>query len=134
MNPHIRDEWVRRLLSGNYRQGRAYLNWTDSTGNTYFCCLGVLCEAAADQGIVTRVPYSNVSGVIGYQSRGHGSDQSSTVLPQAVKRWAGLLSVNPLVKAHLQPGPDNGAFDLAHLNDQYSLPFGRLATLIERQL
>jgi hypothetical protein len=45
----IKDEWVRRLRSGNYPQGRRELN-----GRSGYCCLGVLCEVAADQGAAER--------------------------------------------------------------------------------
>lgn len=133
MNPHIRDEWVRRLLSGNFKQGRAYLNRVEDSGLQVFCCLGVLTEFAAEQGIVKRAPYPT-AGVTGYVSVDNPQDSSACTLPHAVRKWAGLLSVNPELKAQYMPGTDAEKFSLTLLNDRYEVPFGRLAVLIERQL
>jgi hypothetical protein len=42
-------EWVRRLRSGDYRQGGGALhNAEDDT----FCCLGVLCEIAVEEKVI----------------------------------------------------------------------------------
>lgn len=132
MNPHVRDEWVRRLQSGKYRQGTGYLHrLTEDAGIPLYCCLGVLCEMAAEEGIVNRVDYG-VSGVVGYVARDQQLDVSATAPPTAVRRWAGL--VNDIIAAQIMPGVDAEKFSLATLNDRYKLPFGRISTLIERHL
>ena len=42
MNPQSKKAWVKRLRSGEYKQGRVYLGARYSGGNTTYCCLGVL--------------------------------------------------------------------------------------------
>lgn len=133
MNPHIRDEWVRRLMSGKFPQGRAYLNRVEDSGLQVFCCLGVLTELGAEQGIVKRSPYPT-AGVTGYVAVDNPADSSACTLPHAVRKWAGLLSINPEIKAQHEPGELSEKFSLTLLNDRYQIPFGRLAVLIERQL
>jgi hypothetical protein len=134
VNPHVRDEWVSRLLSGKYRQGRAYLHrLAEDSGIPLFCCLGVLCEMAAEASIVNRVDYG-VTGVFGYVAPNNPLDISATTLPTAVRRWAGLTSGSPFVPAAVIPGEDAPSYSLTALNDRYNFPFGRIATLIERHL
>ena len=45
MKRAIRDEWVRRLRSGEYKQGRGGLR----SQSDEFCCLGVLCDMGEKQ-------------------------------------------------------------------------------------
>lgn len=40
MNPEIKAKWLAALRSGEYKQGRGYLQ----NGKGEFCCLGVLCD------------------------------------------------------------------------------------------
>lgn len=73
MDAKLKEEWVKALRSGEYRQGRTYF---DRYGK--FCCLGVLCKVAdqpteigttdnwafvedqiKDSGKVTRLIYLN---------------------------------------------------------------------------
>lgn len=45
MNPEIKAQWLAALRSGNYIQGKYYLQSFDVTGEQHtFCCLGVLCD------------------------------------------------------------------------------------------
>lgn len=46
----IRAEWIRRLRSGEYQQGRGYLKREEAIGKTLYCCLGVLCEIFVENG------------------------------------------------------------------------------------
>ncbi len=43
MNADIKTEWLKRLRSGDYQQGRSYLRKYDGAAQR-FCCLGVLCD------------------------------------------------------------------------------------------
>lgn len=50
-------EWVSRLRSGKYQQGKGCLR----NENNKFCCLGVLSELAVEDGILERESYSYFS-------------------------------------------------------------------------
>lgn len=42
LTPALKRDWLKRLLSGRYKQGRGQLRDNDR----HYCCLGVLCVAA----------------------------------------------------------------------------------------
>jgi hypothetical protein len=120
MDPAVRDEWVRRLRSGDYPQGGGQLR--SSSGR--FCCLGVLCEVAADHGVVVydhdEGGYVGVGWLPGAPYVGH--------LPPPVQRWAGLVGStsrpnNPVVRDT----------SLSNWNDR-GTSFADIATMIEEEL
>src|SRR6266496_5922598 len=47
-------EWVRRLRSGEYKQGQSYLVTLRKNKKSTYCCLGVLTEMAYEKGIVAK--------------------------------------------------------------------------------
>lgn len=75
-------EWVRRLRSGRYLQGVRALRRPGQVGDTY-CCLGVLCEIAVEQGVVEKPEYNHTFGFYVY-------DDSGELLPTLVAEWAGI--------------------------------------------
>lgn len=87
MNPEIKALWVQALRSGAYEQGEGYLHQTitdDATGDTVdtFCCLGVLCDLALDNGVNMDVT-STGNGLTVYDDR-------TSFLPYVVQEWAGV--------------------------------------------
>lgn len=114
MNPKIKAKWVKRLRSGEYRQGRRALR-TTVAGEDHFCCLGVLCEIAVDEGVIPAPEIAE--GARWY-------DGSSVYPPPSVVQWADLPDVNPAV----------GASRLADLNDTYGCTFDEIADMIEEDL
>jgi len=118
MDPQIRARWVAALRSGEYEQGREVLR----SGDT-FCCLGVLCELAIQDGALAP-PSRGENGNWLYG----GTDD---YLPDAVQNWAGLTARNPYVTVKGAREP------LAILNDQGGLDddgpwtFAQIADLIE---
>lgn len=112
MKKEIAELWIKELKSGNWEQTKETLK--DKNG---YCCLGVLCEIAAKQGICGRrneLDYYTFDGV-------------EDVLPKSVLEWAGMKS-------------DNGSFDegdehsLIHLNDKERYDFFQIAEVIESNL
>jgi hypothetical protein len=85
-----------------------------------YCCLGVLCDIAADQG------QGHWEG-----SYFHSADMtnSNDVLPNAIRMWADLPDSNPDIEG---PWGTNGAITLAQLNDD-GLSFQEIANIIERE-
>ena len=90
VNKEIKDEWVKALRSGEYKQARKSLR----KGNKY-CCLGVLCDLSkkgkwtSDSKtprdscgrLVKEYKYVPELGTVGYG-----------FLPQDIRAWAGMRS------------------------------------------
>lgn len=107
MKREIKFRWVEALRSGKYRQGRNYLH--DREGN--FCCLGVLCDLAVQEGVISK-PYLNVhpgnvqspkiwhsAAEIGHFVFYYGEEgkSHSGVLPTLIMAWAGLDEDDPRI-------------------------------------
>ena len=57
MNPEIKERWVKALKSGDYKQGAEVLARRDPVeGETFYCCLGVLCDIAAGEDVAVVEP------------------------------------------------------------------------------
>lgn len=113
MNPEIKSKWVTALRSGEYKQGRGMLHDTEVDA---YCCLGVLCDLAAESGVPVK---REVSGYRRFEL----FDGLDAVLPPSVKHWAGLDRHSPRV----------GHISLAARNDGGST-FSEIADLIEEHL
>jgi hypothetical protein len=105
--------WIKALLSGEYKQGRHAL-----LEDGRYCCLGVLCELAKQDGVrVSKKP-------------GRGSDTRVAFggrygyLPAAVVQWSGLPNGTGSIGADLS---------LADCNDT-GQSFKRIADIIEKHL
>lgn len=120
MKQEIKDEWLRRLRSGEIRQGQCLLH--RRTGQQ--CCLGVLTEMAHEAGVVHRAASPVDPRAYMYADDGiahHGS------LPEGVRVWAGLP--NNFNGLGYRP---NNSEALALLNDS-GTSFAEIADIIERE-
>jgi hypothetical protein len=153
----IKIRWTGRLRSGMVPQGQKVLRAGDRR-----CCLGVLCDMAAEAGIIEARPageyapdydgYDNYDGgtwVPDPDGRwDYGQDPDEETLPLAVQEWAGLDDRNPLVRvpdeilprltvdARLLIGREGnppGTISLAQLNDA-GIPFPVIADIIDAAL
>lgn len=131
MNTSIALRWVNALRSGQFKQGRSRLTTPTVDGRERYCCLGVLCEIAVQDGVVER---TDVHGEVYYGNLG---DRSSTALPSAVLRWAemGDRYTDPYRTQEKYPctdaTPDYKA-TLVDLNDDRRYTFAQIADVIER--
>jgi hypothetical protein len=120
VNRAVRNEWVRRLRSGDYAQGTGQLYRAPS--NEY-CCLGVLCEVAVEVGLIDK----SVDGY-GFRNPGEHPFWFNGVLPSAVIKWAELPDANPSIRE----------VPLSNYNDGRDLvprhSFTEIARLIEENL
>jgi hypothetical protein len=113
MKAEIKEKWVAALRSGDYRQTQGALARRGSLGGPLsHCCLGVLCEIAAENGVVSR----HDDG----RRIQFGVGGGTAYLPLPVVEWADLSDTNPKV----------GGEYLAVLNDE-GVPFSVIANLIE---
>lgn len=128
MREDIKVRWVEALRSGQYEQTEGLL-----ANDNGFCCLGVLCEIAVQDGVVAKQVKDQYEGdpnddhVVTY---GVGSDfhyEMDAVLPSMVYEWAELETSNPSI---LWEGVTHPISDL---NDDYHLNFSQIADVIEEQ-
>lgn len=120
----ILSEWADRLVSGRYPQGRQRLRRQAEDGDELFCCLGVLCEIAVEQGIIEAPTLrTQRDGAVVYVY-GDSAIPSTTALPWDVRRWANVSELGDLTY------PGNVEADtLAGANDR-GMSFARIAELI----
>lgn len=145
MHKAIRDRWVAALRSGEYEQGVGALSYVDTDEKRKWCCLGVLCDLAQKDGVVT----SQVSEVgpwnsdpehgqfLGFGTDCHGDDSEMSALPPEVVDWARVGVANPIVR-HLGVRASLAEFndgrDGSDGNPIEPLNFSQIADLIEFQL
>lgn len=134
----VRAEWVKWLRSGRLPQGKRKLcsievvegNYGGQSYQASLCCLGVLCEIAAEVGIVTatlhdqgsydypaepHVAYADASGALG-----------TSVLTDTVASWAGITNAGDMYESVHNCNAVTG------LNDTQEWDFPRIADLIEQ--
>jgi hypothetical protein len=89
-NKDIMTKWVAALRSGEYKQGRMFLN----NGEGSMCCLGVLCDMyAKDHPEAVWKPDPQGAG-LGLDTSGHDMTVNSAMPPKTVVEWAGLEGVH----------------------------------------
>jgi hypothetical protein len=129
MYAEVMTKWVTALRSGKYPQGKGQLKAIPKGSDVAeYCCLGVLCELAVEEGVLpapTRGDREGMEVIFAY-----GTMDEAAVLPREVKKWAGLDSSNPLLLVH----PDKGPISAANLNDTQGYTFDQIADLIEQAL
>lgn len=126
MKANIKELWVQALRSGKYQQGRAWLHNADE--NEY-CCLGVLCEVAKENGVEmsVRTETKGFDTVTLY-------DTHSQFLPPSVCEWAGLhAEESPTVQAQNPYTGEENQYTLVDLNDEWQWSFNKIADIIEDQ-
>lgn len=138
MNPEIKERWVAALTSGDYSQTSRKLG--DENG---YCCLGVLCEIAVQDGVVTKeVAKGFESETAVYFSAENPTDRESAVLPASVRNWAGLSHSNPsaymksedipvIVRTEMLYVDETVEMTLAPMNDG-GVTFTEMAELINK--
>jgi len=112
-------KWIAALRSGKYKQTREALE--DKNG---FCCLGVACKLAEEEGVVER--FTNNLYISYGKIREHYNfkEENSSYLPSFVMDWLCLRSPSgDLVQA---PGES-----LASMNDR-GASFEEIANTIEK--
>jgi hypothetical protein len=113
MKQDIAEDWQKRLRSGEFPQGCHTLRSHDGK----YCCLGVLCEMAAEAGIIEPAVLDEVLCV--YTYCGH----QASVLPIAVMSWAGMQTRSGMLSS------DDESNSLSSLNDT-GKTFPEIATVI----
>lgn len=156
MREDVKRAWTAALRSGEYIQGNGALvhripEGAEGEGETRHCCLGVLSDLAAKEGVVERV--EDLDGTP-YGYRSPGTLIENAALPSAVSVWAGLDTDSPTVKwdgrieareSCLPPGEDQAYLTAYndHVNQadydgswnfRHEYPFSAIADMIDRDL
>lgn len=137
MKPEIKKRWIEALRSAQYTKARGRLCVIDNFNDVArvgqaqkavcrFCALGVLCDLAAKDNVVSWVETTTYSMAIPEEINGFKTLQA-TALPLPVMLWAGLESEDPLIE-DLEGYPAS----ITELNDGKLLPFADIADCIER--
>jgi hypothetical protein len=124
-------KWLEALRSGRYRQTRGRLQQPSPSGPTEsgFCCLGVLCDLHRE--FINGQVKSNTAVWDNDGTYLCGGFQSSSVLPENVREWAGLDSLNPGFPRLRSGGEEHrGYVYLSDLNDKGE-SFDAIADVIE---
>jgi hypothetical protein len=108
-----RAEWIKRLRSGEIKQAKRVLGREDGSR----CCLGVACDIAAEQGIVTKRLIFKNGSICAYNGHAEG-------VPLAAIKFFGLSSSEGLYL---------GVQSLANDNDSKYLTFAQIADIIESE-
>lgn len=122
MDKEIRAEWLKRLRSGEYKQGRATLKAEYADGVVKFCCLGVLCEIAAEQGVIERTTERTREVVF------TSYDGDSAGLTGDVLSWACIEGMDALGRL------SGGVISLSGMNDSGGRTFCEIADVIEEKV
>ena len=136
MDPEIKARWVEALRSGRYEQGQSALNTGGANGQ--FCCLGVLCELAVEDGVVTRnQPFADSETLRNDPQFYY--DNEGGALPKVVREWAGLAYSNPATRVtrgevydDLEVPDPQDRMSLAEINDA-GKDFTYIAAVIEQE-
>ena len=138
MKKDIKERWVAKLRDPNIKQTQGVLKKQIGDNEFAYCCLGVLCEVAVEDGILPPSRLADkendvVRQEIVYDGKDHSSNTyaEGSVLPYNVSVWAGLGGENnPFVP---DPSESGLSTSLAEANDNgYS--FLDIANLIERNI
>ena len=119
MNKEIKEEWIKRLRSGKYKQVSGVLH-----SDNGYCCLGVLCEIAVEQEIIPQPTKPNDAGVYTYVRSKEG-------LPEKVRKWAGISKMGDFLFRNEKEDFDYKV-SLAELNDEGE-SFSSIANIIEKE-
>lgn len=116
MKEDIAQRWVDALRSGKYSQAKGSLQKIGG-----FCCLGVLCEIAVEDGIIPAPVVDK--GEVAYG--GDDELKDTDLPPQSVEDWSGL----DVRKTYVVNGLDETLYGL---NDDRGFTFNQIADVIEK--
>lgn len=134
MKAEVAKKWVRALRSGKYKQGKHALKYKSKRGVVRHCCLGVLCELYQKDHkrklSTGKIKSSNPDPDLPEGSVGMHFARADTHLPEAVRKWAGMESVEGSFLRPADADGYGGRTSLAELNDEGS-NFKKIADVIE---
>lgn len=115
---------IQALRSGRFKQGHSVLARVHDDESVSYCCLGVACRVALENGVEMEVRIRKSPGGIAKDLIFNGS---GGYMPMSVKEWFGFEDTNPLLVK------DDGFRDRAAVfNDELGLNLEQIADAFER--
>jgi len=105
------EKWISALRCGKYKQAKWRLQTTKG-----YCCLGVLCALALEEGIITKYKAPTETSEAFFED-------SFVSLPESVREWVGLRNHSGKWGVVSE--------SLAYLNDQQDYTFEQIADVLE---
>lgn len=122
MDKRIKRLWVKALRSGDYKQGNGRLQMYLNNMPDRYCCLGVLCDLAAKEGIVKSAVSNDL---VRYGGGTNPFDYPEAYyLPIEVSEWSGV---------NREGRYGSAGRSLAVMNDE-GKSFDEIADAIEKEL
>jgi hypothetical protein len=120
-----RAKWVAALRSGQYQQGKEWLQ-----NDAGYCCLGVACDLAVVDGVALRLRVAE--GEWGFKGvNDPASSVAERLLPAAVEDWLGLYDSFATTRQDVRDNDDFTYSALTEFNDNLEWDFDQIADLIE---
>lgn len=116
MNKEIADKWIAALESGEFDQTSGFL-----MNENGYCCLGVLCQIAVEDGVIDPPVVRNIEGV----SKHYTFNNCGQFLPDSVVGWAGMSS---------DSGEYGDSLSLVAANDVDGASFHAIAQIIRENV
>lgn len=135
IKPEVAKKWVKALRSGKYKQGTERLHARIEGLKDEFCCLGVLCDIAVQEGVIPAPTVDSGESFPTLTVYEYGKrSKTSGVLPPAVVKWAGMDNSNPNIAKVIESEYPEAPYpvEFSSLNDEYDYSFKKIATLIEK--
>lgn len=117
----VRNLWIADLEANGDKQGKGSLHNLQT--NTY-CCLGRLCVLAVAHGVIPE-PVESESLMV--------YDFKRSKLPDKVRKWAGLSSVDGNFSSAYLDNSLYGGMNLWRLNDRWDYSFQEIANVIRSE-
>lgn len=137
MDKTIKARWLEALRSGEFEQSGGGLRSPHKRFDTVdfteigasYCCLGVLCELAVQDGVVKRSDDGSAYTFPSPNEWGEERTQhEAAVLPPPVQAWAGIDNEPGSLRTMI-----NEFASLIELNDDAGYTFAQIADVIEQQ-
>jgi hypothetical protein len=136
MKADIKAQWIADLRSGEFEQGKSYLETVEVDGKHKLCCLGVLSRQAVKAGVIPEPELHNGAYLYlddEYDQNGNVTGESfnqSSSLPRKVQEWAGVTEGEGDIALNASQSQDRTT--AIEANDMDELPFSRIADLVEQ--
>jgi len=120
----IRNTWIPALRSGKYKQSSGFLR----DRNNYYCCLGVACQLAVQEGVLNEPEIDADHNAYGY-----GASLNISTLPYAMTAFlGGVSSLGNIRIPDLEGNNYQVVVSLSQLNDHFGYSFNDIADVLEK--
>ena len=129
-NKEVITKWVEALESGEFKQTHGRLKGVDRAHGTDafgHCCLGVLCELAAAEGVIAPSETYEIDSIVtGEPLKYWAFGTHEARLPNEVVDWAGIPSSDPFLTSR----ESSARREASVWNDSHQKSFNDIADMV----